>query len=39
MFVPRCCESYASDKIKDLASKLQEHEELHLNMIAEKDND
>ena len=39
MFVPRCCESYASDKIKELASKLQEHEELHLNMIAEKDND
>ena len=25
MFVPRCCETYASDKIKELASKLENH--------------
>jgi len=25
MFVPRCCESYASNKIKELAKKLDNH--------------
>jgi hypothetical protein len=25
MFVPRCCETYASDKIKELANKLEKH--------------
>ena len=39
MFVPRCCETYASDKIKELASKLKKHDKLHLNMIAEKADD
>jgi hypothetical protein len=37
MFAPRCCETYASDKIKELARSLEEHDELHLNML-EKDN-
>ena len=39
MFAPRCCETYASDKIKELASKLKKHDKLHLNMIAEKADD
>jgi hypothetical protein len=25
MFVPRCCQTYASDKIKELAIKLNRH--------------
>lgn len=25
MFIPRCCETYASDKIKELAVKLETH--------------
>jgi hypothetical protein len=25
MFAPRCCETYASDKIKNLAAKLETH--------------
>lgn len=25
MLVPRCCETYASDKIKKLANKLEKH--------------
>lgn len=35
MFVPRCCESYASNKIKELSKSFEEHNKLHLNFTQE----
>jgi hypothetical protein len=37
MFVPRCCETYASDKVKELAAKLEDHNKLHLNFLEDDD--
>jgi len=35
MFVPRCCETYASDKIKELAKSFEEDNKIKLDYTQE----